>query len=84
MDWDVTEVHVIEHLVLFVRFADDTQGQVRFLPSHLSGVFESLKDPAFFDRVFIDHGVVTWPNELDLAPDAMHDAIKKHGEWILS
>ena len=33
--------------------------------------------------VLIDHGVVTWPGELDLAPDAMHEAIQQHGEWIL-
>jgi hypothetical protein len=26
---------------------------------------------------------VTWPGELDLAPDAMHEAIKQQGEWIL-
>jgi hypothetical protein len=28
-------------------------------------------------------GVVTWPGELDLAPDAMHLAIKDGGEWVL-
>lgn len=28
-------------------------------------------------------GVLTWPGELDLAPDAMHDAISLHGKWIL-
>jgi hypothetical protein len=26
---------------------------------------------------------VTWPGELDLAPDAMHAAILAHGEWLL-
>jgi hypothetical protein len=26
---------------------------------------------------------VSWPGELDLAPDAMHAAIREHGEWGL-
>jgi len=26
---------------------------------------------------------VTWPGELDLAPDAMHDMLKKHGKWTI-
>lgn len=24
-----------------------------------------------------------WPGEIDLAPDAMHDAIKQKGRWVL-
>jgi hypothetical protein len=28
-------------------------------------------------------GAVTWPGEIDLAPDAMHDEIKKNGKWVL-
>ncbi len=54
------------------------------LPSHLYGVFEKLKDPAFFNRIQVTDGFVSWPDELDLAPDAMYDEIKQHGEWLLS
>ncbi len=59
------------------------EGTVRFKPSHLTGVFESLKDKRYFDKVYISHGAVTWPGELDLAPDAMHREIKKNGAWVL-
>jgi hypothetical protein len=83
MYWDVIEVKVAENLSLYVRFSDGTNGRVRFLPQHLNGVFEPLKNPEFFNRVFIDNGVVTWPNEIDLAPDAMYQEIKEHGEWLL-
>jgi hypothetical protein len=24
-----------------------------------------------------------WPGEIDLAPDAMYDEIKKQGRWVL-
>jgi len=26
---------------------------------------------------------VTWANGVDLAPDAMHDQIKRNGVWVL-
>ena len=31
---------------------------------------EPLRDPAFFKRVFIEMGVLTWPNGFDI--DAIH------------
>jgi hypothetical protein len=68
---------------LAVRFADGTEGRVRFESSHLRGVFEALKDPAVFQQVRVDSGAVTWPGEIDLAPDAMYREIKRTGEWIL-
>jgi hypothetical protein len=80
---DVTSVKVIEHLNLRVEFADGLVGTVRFEPSHLSGVFEALRDPDFFSQVTVSHGTVTWPGELDMAPDAMYDAIQQHQEWVL-
>jgi len=32
----------------------------------------------------MDYGVVTWPGEIDLAPDAMHQAIRETGQWIVT
>ena len=83
MYWDVVEVSAEKYLILSVRFADGLVGRVKFLPQRLKGVFAVLKDKEFFNKVFVDDGVVTWPGELDLAPDAMHAEIKKNGEWIL-
>ena len=70
-------------LTLHVEFADGVQGEVRFLPSHLTGVFEPLRELHFFEQARIQHGAVTWPGELDLAPDAMYDALKQRGIWVL-
>lgn len=83
MYWNVTEVTTETHLTLSVRFADGISGKVRFLPSHLTGVFTPLKEADFFNKVFVNDGVVTWPGEIDLAPDAMHDEIEHRGEWVL-
>ena len=84
MYWDVISVQPEHHLMLNVKFSDGLQGTVRFKPTHLTGVFESLNNEEYFNKVFLDHGVVTWPGELDLAPDAMHREIKKNGCWILA
>lgn len=84
MEPDVIQVQALAPLSLQVHFADGTQGIVRFNKSHLTGVFQTLLDPDFFKLVHIQHGVVTWPGELDLAPDAMYKAIKAEGQWVLS
>lgn len=82
--WRVAKVTLLDGYKLEVHFRDGTCGVVKFLLSHFNGVFIPLKNPDFFKKVFIADGVVTWPGQIDLAPDAMYDEIKKHGEWILS
>ncbi len=83
MKWDVVEVVPNADLSMQVRFADGTQGAVRFEQSHLLGVFESLKDPAVFCQAYLDSGAVSWPGDIDIAPDAMYREIKLHGQWVL-
>ena len=84
MYWDVVSVKPVAPLALSVQFADGLAGQVRFMPSHLTGVFGALNDPKVFAQVQLESGAVTWPGDLDLAPDAMYQAIKAQGEWVLS
>jgi hypothetical protein len=42
-----------------------------------SGVFEPLREPAFFARVTVDPeiGTVVWPNGADLDPLVLYDAV---------
>jgi hypothetical protein len=80
MKWNVIEVKAISPLSIHVIFSDGTSGKVQFKPSHLTGVFESLKGPKNFRQAFIENGAVTWPGNVDLVPDAMYLAIKNHGE----
>ncbi|MCK9214756.1 MAG: DUF2442 domain-containing protein [Rhodoferax sp.] len=79
----VVSVVATKDLTLHVEFSDGIAGEIRFLPTHLTGVFEVLKSSDFFRQVRIEHGAVTWPGELDIAPDAMYDAVKKNGTWVL-
>ena len=83
MNYDVVDVQPVMPMALQVRFADGTVGRVRFEPSHLTGVFEALKDPIVFAQARVEAGAVTWPGDLDLAPDAMYAEIKSQGEWFL-
>ena len=83
MPWDVVDLKAIAPLAILVRFSDGTSGEVRFEDSHLTEVFSVLKDFNFFKQAFIDRGAVTWPDNVDLAPDAMYNAIKANGEWVL-
>ena len=83
MEYDVVDVQTVMPMALQVRFSDGTAGQVRFEPSHLTGVFEALKDPIVFAQARVEAGAVTWPGNIDLAPDAMHAEIKAHGMWVL-
>jgi hypothetical protein len=82
---DVISVEAIGPLTLFVEFDDGVKGEVRFEETHLYGVFDKLRDPAFFAQVGIAYGAVSWPNEaVDLAPDNMHIHLARDGEWVLN
>jgi hypothetical protein len=80
---DVNQIKVVGPLQLEVVFADGIRGRVEFEPTHLTGVFTSLQNPEFFNQVRINGGAVSWPGDIDLAPDAMHESIRKSGEWVL-
>jgi len=84
MEWDVTEIKLIGEFEIVVHFRDGVEGVVKFLPTFFRGVFAHLRDQSEFKKVKVIDGVVTWPGELDLAPDAMHDELKRNGEWLLA
>jgi hypothetical protein len=84
--WRVSRVEVLPGFRLRVRFNDGTEGTVEmaeFINSPAAGVFAVLQDENRFQEVKVVMGAVTWPGDLDLAPDAMHRAINESGIWIL-
>jgi hypothetical protein len=83
--WHVSEVHVLSDHAIAVRFRDGTRGEVDLgvlLSCESPGVFAALRDPGVFRQVYLDHGAVTWPGEIDLAPDAMYDDIRSTGRSV--
>lgn len=86
--WRVASVNALRGLRLQVTFADGTAGEVElesFLsdPKVESTLFEPLRRWEEFARVHVEMGSVRWPNGADLAPDAMYDAIRQHGRWVV-
>lgn len=80
--WRVIAVQSLPEHRLAVQFADGTSGEVdvsKLIFGPMPGVFERLRDPACFAEVGIDQGAVSWPGQLDLAPDAMYDEIRANG-----
>ncbi|MFZ5483833.1 MAG: DUF2442 domain-containing protein [Pseudomonadota bacterium] len=72
MYWDVTEVRPSAPRCLSIRFADGLSGTVFIERDFCTGVFAPLLDDELVAQARVEHGVVVWPNGLDLAPDTMY------------
>ena len=86
--WRVTSVTALPDARLRVTFVDGTAGEVHmksFLstPNVDGTIFEPLRDAVVFALAQVVLGAVQWPNGADLAPDAMYDAIREHGVWVM-
>ena len=57
-----------------LRFSDGKQGVFdgRELLKRSGPLLEPLRDEAYFKRVFIDAGALSWPNGLELSPARLH------------
>jgi hypothetical protein len=75
---DIVAANALGDYRLHVRFEDGVEGVVDLAP-HLSfrGVFEPMRDPAWFAKVRVDRelGTVVWPNGADLDPDVLYGRI---------
>jgi hypothetical protein len=83
--WRVIEVQAFPGYRLAVKFIDGTAGEIdmsRLVTSDSAGILAQLRDPELFNRAYVEYGAVVWPGEIDLAPDAMYDEIKKQGRWV--
>ena len=78
------KVAKIKHLGgyrLRATFSDGMAGQYDFT-AILDGngpMIEPLRDPAYFARVFLEDGALTWPNGFDVAPGWLRQEIEATG-----
>ncbi len=64
----VVSVQALAGYQLEVKFDDGVQGVVAMKDRLFGPVFEPLRDPAMFAKVFVDEfGAVCWPNGADLS-----------------
>lgn len=81
---DVVAAKALGDYRLHLWFEDGVEGVVD-LASHLSfqGVFEPLRDAAYFAQVRVDPdlGTIAWPNGADLDPDVLYARITGRPVW---
>lgn len=78
---DVIGVRVLGEHRLEIEFSDGTIGvrDFAFVKDKSGPMAQPLKDSAYFARVFIEDGALTWPNGYDWDPIALHDEMKAAG-----
>ena len=84
--WRICSMTPLDGYCLSIQFMDGLNGLADLsglISEENPGVFVILRDVCFFKQAYLDHGAVTWPGNLDLAPDAMYESIKKTGKYIL-
>ena len=84
--WDLIKIKPLPGYKLEVNFTDGSSGLVemsQLIMSSKAGVFAALKNIDVFNQVFISDGAATWPGEIDICPDTMHEEIHQSGMWIL-
>jgi hypothetical protein len=79
---DVVSAKALGGYTLRVCFSDGSVGVHDFSSTTARDgeMVQPLKDPAFFARVFVELGALTWPNGYDLDPIALHDRMAAAGE----
>src|SRR5271170_2844790 len=79
---DVVSVKAMGGFKLRIAFSDGSVGVHDFSSTAARDgeMVRPLKDPAFFARVFVELGALTWPNGFDLDPIALHDRMAAAGE----
>ena len=78
----LTRLEKLAGFRLRLRFNDGSEGVHDFSATAARDgeMVQPLKDPAFFARVFVELGALTWPNGFDLDPIALHDRMAAAGE----
>jgi hypothetical protein len=81
---DIVEVKPQGGSKLYLRFEDGIEGVIDVAELvEFSGVFEPLRQPAYFAKVRVNAelGTICWPNEADLDPDVLYGIVT--GEPLL-
>jgi hypothetical protein len=77
----VTDAKALPGFCLWVRFSDNTEGEVdlkNFVASDSRSIVSALRDPASFAAIRVDMDTVVWANGFDLAPEFLHAQVRTH------
>lgn len=76
----VTSVEPLENYKLRVRLSNGRKGIFDVSPYLDMEVFQELKDPKYFRRVYVDYGTAVWPHEQDIAPETIECLLQPEPE----
>ena len=78
MNYDVIEARYVSGYVIWLRFRDNTSGEIDLERELYGQVFEPLRDPTLFKQFAIhpEFHTLSWPNGADFAPEFLHDNVR--------
>ena len=85
MYWDIIELEYLGEYRLRLTFKSRETGFVDLSEyATYGGVFSRFADLDYFRQVYIDSGVLTWPGDIDLAPETIYSMAtgKPLPEWM--
>jgi hypothetical protein len=86
--WSIVHFKVLPNYKIEVSFTDGTSGIADLAPrlsqGSLGDGFDPLCDEKLFSQAFLEHGALTWPEGINLAPDAMYQRIRAAGSSVLA
>lgn len=81
----VKQVTAKPDFTLAILFDDGVKGEVCLRERLFGPVFSPLRDAELFAQVSVDEfGAICWPNNADLAPDALYLQITGHDDALLT
>lgn len=69
----VASVETLSNYRLALTFTTGERRCFDMRPYLRYAVFRRLEQPAFFDLARVDYGTVTWPGEIDIAPETLYE-----------
>jgi uncharacterized protein DUF2442 len=72
---EINRAKRVSGFVIAMRFNDGTEKHVDISQWFKGPVFKPLKDPRFFAKFFVEGGTLAWPNGVDIAPEALYEAV---------
>lgn len=70
---EVNSVEAVPDFGLLLTFNSGEQRHFDMRPYLHYPVFRRLENPGFFLMARVDYGTVTWPGDIDIAPETLYE-----------
>ena len=76
---------IITKFYLLLTFSTEEKRVLDFSPFLEYPVYSPLKDETFFEKAYIDNGILTWNNEqIDISPETLYVNSYVYDEALIS